>query len=167
MASSAHRQATADLVALSQSARTKFPAVKEAAERALMKLRASSATAALRVSELLTPYLLVLMNPASPADMSLTSLTCIQRLVALDAIVPGDEIGILHAIQTQVWSMPSVMPNGDTLCLWSAAVLRQVPGEVESFANSANVAREIGLSYHCRVYPNNSRFTVVTYTRVG
>ena len=105
MAASAHRQVTADLVGLSQDARAKFPAVKEAAERALMKLRAAAANEALRVSELLTPHLLVLMNPASPADMSLMSLSCIQRLIAVDAVVPGDEIGILHAIQAQVCSL--------------------------------------------------------------
>ena len=98
----ASRQITADLVTLSQACRSNFPAVKEACERALMKFRSSGQGNNLRVAELLTPHLLVLMNAASPARLSLSALTYVQRLVALDAVVPGEEIGILHAVYSQV-----------------------------------------------------------------
>jgi len=151
MASQSHRQVTSDLVGLSQNARSKFPAVKEAAERALMKLRTLNHSEDLRVSELLTPHLLVLMNAASPADMSLSSLTCIQRLIAVDAVVPGDEIGILHAIQAQVWflsaSRRSILPE-------LFAVLCQITSEAEGTSNHADAARQAGLPHNCRIYPN-------------
>ncbi|KAL2622814.1 hypothetical protein R1flu_003019 [Riccia fluitans] len=77
----------ADLRALSAEARRKYPLVKDAAEHAILKLRSQSDPAQLAKSDDIVRTFLLACEPKN-VKLSALGLSCMQKLIAHDAVAP-------------------------------------------------------------------------------
>jgi hypothetical protein len=107
----------ADLRSLSGSelARKKHPAVKEAAERGILKLRFLRSEYASKITveevpsrtlfqsqDLISPFLLACNHSDAGSKLVTLSLASVQRLIAFDAVAPSDAPHVMRVLLIQV-----------------------------------------------------------------
>ncbi|KAL3691163.1 hypothetical protein R1sor_004814 [Riccia sorocarpa] len=88
----------ADLRALSAEARRKYPQVKDAAEHAILKLRSQSDPAQLAKSDDIVRTFLLACEPKN-VKLSALGLSCMQKLIAHDAVAPAALPPILSTLK--------------------------------------------------------------------
>jgi hypothetical protein len=110
------RSVEEDLRSLSDEARKKYPVVKEAAERGILKLRAmreqyaaaikvesAPSTAMFRSEDILRPFLLACNHNDATVKMVTITLQGMQRLAQRDAINGADMPNIMRVLLIQVY----------------------------------------------------------------
>ncbi|EFJ19302.1 hypothetical protein SELMODRAFT_444206 [Selaginella moellendorffii] len=163
----------ADLRALSAEARRKYPAVKDAAEHAILKLRTITDPSQIsRNDDVLRLYMLAC--DTRNVKLSILGLSCLQKLLAHDAVPPlafpqiletlqehceiNDEILQLKTLQTILTILQSKLHPGDEnsmsillgLCLGLLGKSRN-PDSVQSTA-AATLRQAIALIFERVVY---------------
>ena len=92
-----------DLVALAAETSRCLPAVKEAAERALLELRSPSKLAPESLkAHCLAPLLIACNHSDAPKKVLFLSLGALQRLVTSDGVAPRDLASIARVLEIQV-----------------------------------------------------------------
>ncbi|EFH48553.1 binding protein [Arabidopsis lyrata subsp. lyrata] len=88
----------ADLRALSAEARRRYPAVKDGAEHAILKLRSSSSASDLSSNEDILRIFLMACGVRN-TKLSVIGLSCLQKLISHDAVEPSSLKEILYTLK--------------------------------------------------------------------
>ncbi|CAH2044565.1 unnamed protein product, partial [Thlaspi arvense] len=88
----------ADLRALSAEARRRYPAVKDGAEHAILKLRSSSSASDLSSNDDILRIFLMACGVRN-TKLSVIGLSCLQKLISHDAVEPSSLKEILHTLK--------------------------------------------------------------------
>uniref|UniRef100_A0A1J3F4G6 Protein MON2-like protein n=1 Tax=Noccaea caerulescens TaxID=107243 RepID=A0A1J3F4G6_NOCCA len=88
----------ADLRALSAEARRRYPAVKDGAEHAILKLRSSSSASELSSNEDILRIFLMACGVRN-TKLSVIGLSCLQKLISHDAVEPSSLKEILYTLK--------------------------------------------------------------------
>jgi hypothetical protein len=92
----------ADLRALSAEARRRYPAVKDGAEHAILKLRSSSSASDLSSNEDILRIFLMACGVRN-TKLSVIGLSCLQKLISHDAVEPSSLKEILYTLKDVSW----------------------------------------------------------------
>ncbi|PHT36029.1 hypothetical protein CQW23_23729 [Capsicum baccatum] len=87
-----------DLRALSAEARRRYPAVKDAAEHAILKLRCLSSPSEIANNEDILKIFLMACEVRT-VKMSVIGLSCLQKLISHDVVAPSALKEILHTLK--------------------------------------------------------------------
>ncbi|PKU60483.1 hypothetical protein MA16_Dca028156 [Dendrobium catenatum] len=87
-----------DLRALSAEARRRYPAVKDAAEHAILKLRSLSGPSEIAHNEDIVRIFLMACDARS-VKLSVIGLSCLQKLISHDAVAPSALKDILSTLK--------------------------------------------------------------------
>ncbi|KAK8919357.1 hypothetical protein KSP39_PZI021141 [Platanthera zijinensis] len=87
-----------DLRALSAEARRRYPAVKDAAEHAILKLRSLSGSSEIALNEDLVRIFLMACDARS-VKLSVIGLSCLQKLISHDAVATSALKDILSTLK--------------------------------------------------------------------
>ncbi|AED93753.1 ARM repeat superfamily protein [Arabidopsis thaliana] len=99
----------ADLRALSAEARRRYPAVKDGAEHAILKLRSSSSASDLSSNEDILRIFLMACGVRN-TKLSVIGLSCLQKLISHDAVEPSSLKEILYTLKDAKQLSDAVFP---------------------------------------------------------
>lgn len=126
-----------DLATISQESRRAVPAVKEAAEHALLELRRAQAGGPrdrlgwrTLVSQCLQPVYLACNHIDAPRALLVIAMSALQRAVVADALLSGEYLNVVRVLEIQAGSAD------DSMRLRVLQALPLVLAQVRSLANS-------------------------------
>ena len=102
-----------DLATISQESRRAVPAVKEAAEQALLELRRAQHGGPPRddlgwrslISQCLQPVYLACNHRDAPRALLTVAMAALQRAVVADALLSGEYLNVVRVLEIQVWRL--------------------------------------------------------------